>query len=71
MRGCRQLESSAFWHLGRLRNIERLILDCTQIELPTLLVNVQSMTSLTHLSIGWSFFTLDQIFHFSLRYVCL
>ncbi|EFX72265.1 hypothetical protein DAPPUDRAFT_59219 [Daphnia pulex] len=55
LRGCRDLESNAFWHLGKLHMMERLILDNTQIELPTLLVSLQSMTSLSHLSLGTSF----------------
>ena len=52
LRGCRDLESNAFWHLGKLHMMERLILDSTQIELPTLLVSLQSMTSLSQLSLG-------------------
>ncbi|XP_057368777.1 F-box/LRR-repeat protein 4-like [Daphnia carinata] len=52
LRGCRHLESTAFWHLGKLHMMERLILDSTQIELPTLLVSLQSMASLSHLSLG-------------------
>jgi len=50
--GCVRLESSSFWHLGKLQRLERLVLNATQIELPVLLVNLQSMTSLLHLSIG-------------------
>ena len=52
LRGCRHVESSAFWHLGRLKKLQRLVLDGTLIELPTLLVNLQSLTSLCHLSVG-------------------
>ena len=52
LRGCRDLESNAFWHLGKLHMMERLILDSTQIEMPTLLVSMQSMTSLSQLSLG-------------------
>lgn len=46
------MESTAFWHLGRLKKIKRLALDHTQIELATFLVNLQSMEQITHLSIG-------------------
>lgn len=60
LRGCRDLESTAFWHLGKLCKIERLVLDGTQIELPTLLVSLQSMDSLTHLSIGNSLDLISQ-----------
>lgn len=64
LRGCRDLESNAFWHLGKLHMMERLILDNTQIELPTLLVSLQSMTSLSHLSLGTSFFVRTNVFYF-------
>lgn len=52
LNGCRRIESSAFWHLGKLHQLERLVLDSTEIELPILLVNLQSMASLIHLSIA-------------------
>lgn len=52
------MESTAFWHLGRLKKIKRLVLDHTQIELATLLVTLQSMEQITHLSIG-SFISCD------------
>lgn len=62
LRGCRDLESNAFWHLGKLHMMERLILDNTQIELPTLLVSLQSMTSLSHLSLGTYFVLRTNVF---------
>ena len=52
LRGCRHLEPTAFWPLGCLPNLERLVLDDTFIETPTLFVFLQSFNNLLQLSVG-------------------